>query len=111
MKEEDAGMYECRPSNVVANGVASRSKVTVVRDSRLTLSRPGNGKQTHYILNEPFILSLPLSTMELSLLLFSYYIRLTLICFTHWQKKKKMIAFFIRQWPIEQTGRHEYNSL
>ncbi|XP_046453807.1 uncharacterized protein LOC124201689 isoform X2 [Daphnia pulex] len=31
VKEEDAGLYECRPSNVIGTGTASRSKVTVVK--------------------------------------------------------------------------------
>nr|CAH0108387.1 unnamed protein product [Daphnia galeata] len=31
VKEEDAGLYECRPTNVIGTGTASRSKVTVVK--------------------------------------------------------------------------------
>lgn len=61
MKEEDAGSYECRPSNVIGQGTSSRSKVTVLKgvhhhhhpsssssvvpieSSKLLGTRPANG--------------------------------------------------------------------
>ncbi|XP_045035417.1 protein vein isoform X2 [Daphnia magna] len=57
VKEEDAGLYECRPNNVIGSGTASRSKVTVVKvtaspssdlTSKLTGTnlRPANGSSS-----------------------------------------------------------------
>ncbi|XP_059352495.1 uncharacterized protein LOC130700553 isoform X2 [Daphnia carinata] len=57
VKEEDAGLYECRPNNVIGSGTASRSKVTVVKvtagpssdlSSKLTATnlRPVNGSSS-----------------------------------------------------------------
>ena len=42
VKEEDAGSYECRPSNVLGTGSSAKSRVTVVRESRFPLPPANN---------------------------------------------------------------------
>ena len=43
LKEEDAGIYECRPSSIMGQGSSTKARVTVTKSPRMSL-RPGNGK-------------------------------------------------------------------
>ncbi|KAK2726015.1 pro-neuregulin-2, membrane-bound isoform-like isoform X2 [Artemia franciscana] len=45
LKEEDAGIYECRPSSIMGQGSSTKARVTVTKSPRMSL-RPGNVSST-----------------------------------------------------------------